>query len=65
MPPIRIVINLRVIGEPTLAGSASAGAAGLLGITTPRSAHAIRQVALVARRAASRLRHESMISFQR
>jgi hypothetical protein len=46
---MRIVINLRVIDEPTLAGSASVGAAGLLGMTTPRSAHAIRQVALVAR----------------
>ena len=32
MPPMRIVINLRVTGEPTLAGSASVGAAGLLSI---------------------------------
>jgi hypothetical protein len=46
---MRIVINLRLIDEPTLPGSASAGAAGLLGIATPRSTHAIRQVALVAR----------------
>ena len=30
--PMRIVINFRVIDEPTLAGSASVGAAGLLSI---------------------------------
>jgi len=29
---MRIVINFRVIDEPTLAGSASVGAAGLLSI---------------------------------
>jgi hypothetical protein len=28
MPPIRIVINLRLIDEPTLPGSALAGAVG-------------------------------------